>query len=246
MEQLKTLEGAKVFLNNIPEECKKNLIAAIESNANEERKSSCINFRQQILSKPYMQDNHKYVLNEITNNLVENNNQKELEQLNNWIDFTEKWWLIVHTSLWDIKFSPKQATFEDIKNIDGIEEGVNVLRENTTTGFKWLRGSPNAIKTIKNTGKRIFKTEEYLAIIEDVFSWLNNLYKCNKVFFDILWANQYGMLSLRDYKRRENITRCLSADDTDNWIVTVCDDTYDNWITKDAYGHYAGIRFIED
>jgi hypothetical protein len=81
MEELKTLEGAKTFLNNIPEECKKNLIAAIESNANEETESRCISLRQQILSKPHMQDNHKYVLDKITDNLVKNNNQEELEQL---------------------------------------------------------------------------------------------------------------------------------------------------------------------
>jgi len=68
------------------------------------QQNKILSIQQEILAKPYMQDHHRYVLTKITDSLVENKHQAGLEQLNKWIDFTEKWWLIVHTLLWDIRY----------------------------------------------------------------------------------------------------------------------------------------------
>lgn len=242
-ETLQTVEGANTFLKSLSADYRKNIIAAIESNAQEEKHAKVLSIQQEILSKHHMKDYHKYVLTKITDNLVENNHQTELEQLNTWIDFTERGWLIVHTSLWDIKFSPKHAIFDDINDIEWILEGKNILTENEVTGLKWLRANSDAVEIIKNTGKRIFSPEEYLAIIEEVFLWLNKLYKCNKVFFDVLWYDQYGKFSIRDNTRRDNIDRCLC---TDTWDEIVWDYTYNNWVIKDSYGVYAGMWLLED
>lgn len=241
INQLQTPQSAKTFLSELSEEYRKNLITAIESNAQEEKQNKLLSIQQEILSKPNMQDHHRYVLTKISNNLVENNHQAELEQLNKWIDFTEKWGLIVHTSSWDIKFSSKSVNLNDIKDIAWIEEGKNILTKNTTTWLEWFWVNSDAIKIIKDTGKRIFTDEQYLDI-QETFSLLNNLYKCNEVFFDVLWLDQYGIFSIQENARRGNMNRFLHT----NNLGTVYDASYNNWVMTGYDNCYSGIRFIED
>ena len=54
LEQLQTIEGAKTFFKNSPEECKQNLIAAIQQNNKEEEQTNLIRIKEEILNKPNM------------------------------------------------------------------------------------------------------------------------------------------------------------------------------------------------
>jgi hypothetical protein len=123
-----------------------------------------------------------------------------LEQLDENFYFSENGGLIIHTSKWLLKFSPKQASFDDVKNIDGIQEDKNVWTENKQTGKKGLWTSIEANEMMIKAGKKICSCEQYEAALNafpgrQFLNSSSNLYSDMSSFsvwdfFDLLWVNQ--------------------------------------------------------
>lgn len=160
------------------------------------------NTNQYFLQKEIMKkaekwtEHHRFWLKIKTYELVKNNDEKSLEQLNKVIDFTEKSGLIINTLDWQLKFAPKQASFDDVKDIPGLKNEENIWTENKVTRKKWLRVNFEAIQKIKEAEKKICNIKQYIDAV-NAFPWTNQLTKNNrsekvKDFFDLLWVNQFG------------------------------------------------------
>ncbi|MFA6256460.1 MAG: hypothetical protein WC606_04720 [Candidatus Absconditabacterales bacterium] len=140
-------------------------------------------------------DHHRTWLKNKTDELVNAGDKAGLEQLNKCIDF-DNGKLILNTKLGKLKFAPKQATFDDVKNINGIKEGKNVWAENKESKKKGLRANFDAIQKMRDAGKKICSDEQFLAAA-NIFPGGDELTKGTrstktKDFFDLLGVEQYG------------------------------------------------------
>lgn len=175
----------------LSDEKKEDLMQILKNDEIESQKKNLIPIQQEILTKPYMTPHHKNRLQKKTDELIKARDKVWLKKLKKGIDFTEKWGLIVHIAFqWDIKFAPKQATFEDIKGIDWLELDKNVRTKNDANGQIWLWIDFEAVEKIRNAGKKICTTEEY-ANVADAFPGINFSMKI-KNFVDLLWVEQIG------------------------------------------------------
>lgn len=256
-KQLETLDGTESFVKSLSETCRKNLIAVIESTVQQEKEKHLIFLQQEILAKPYMTQHHRTRLQKKTNQLINDQDAEWLEKMNKWIAFSERWWVIFNTSKGQLKFAPQQATYDDVKDIEGIKEYKNILIKNTSTGQEGLWGNFDAIKELDKAGKKICTPEQYLAAV-NVFSWWGDVfddYSSTRIkdFFWLLWVQQIGFYldEKKDWKdgfdgkylqSGDNVHKgirayqCTIKCHSDNWILTWWSSEYD----------FLGIWFLED
>jgi hypothetical protein len=149
--------------------------------------------------------------------------------------------LIVHTAKqWDIKFYPKQASWDDIKDIDWIETNKVTWRNNPVTWEPWLWVKLHAMELIEeHTDKKILSDKQFLAA-KKTLKW----YRKN-ILFDLLSSNQYGLRNW-DWKWHKNMNRVLHTVSVRRSLETVYDEDHNDWILEGFEHCAAGIRFIED
>lgn len=215
----------------------------------ESKETDLSDLQNKILSKPNMTAHHKQWFQKKTDELIKNKDKDGLEQLDKNIDFTEKGWLIVNTPNWPLKFAPRQAKLEDIKNIDWLKEGENFWTENKETKKKWLWANFEASKKMRKSGKKICSDEQYLAAA-NAFPWEYTLNKDNwstkvKNFFDLLWVDQYGLRDPDGYWYNNNRILWSSSIDGNKACSMGC--YADGGIlNRSNKGYGFGVWFLED
>lgn len=228
-KKLETLEGAKDFFSKLTEECRKNLIEAIACDAKLVEEKKILALQKEILQRVdrnwprYQWERFRT----ITDKLVAEKDEEMLRMLNEKVDFTKSGWLIFFTPEGPVKMAPRQATYEEIKDIPGIEIGKNVRTKNENSWQKWLRVNFEAVEKIEAMGKRICSEKEYMNMI-NIFPRGNEIWeniKSPKVkdFLELLWVDQVWCYT------KEN----------DRWV-----DSFDGmylWIGKKC-GKKCGIR----
>lgn len=251
-KQLKTLEGTESFLKNLSEECRKNLIAVIESTVQQEKEKHLIFLQQAILAKPYMTEHHRTRLQKKTNQLINNQDAEWLEKINKWIAFSERWWVIFNTPDGQLKFAPHQATYDDVKDIEGIKEYKNILIKNTSTGQEGLWANFDAIKELDKAGKKICTDEQYIAAVYELPWWPQSiesgLLTSVKDFFELLWGEQIGFYYNVDNTWRDGFDGqhlwSSSEDKINRWKMK-CNREYGRLGTSNE-NDFLGIWFLED
>jgi len=151
--------------------------------------------QNKILSKPYMQTHHKKRLQDKTSELIQQKNMVGLQQLYKNIDFTEKGWLIFNTPKWSIKFAPKQASFDEVKDIEGIDSTCLSLKH-PITKQEWLWLNWRAINKLIDANKRVctadlFNLAKSSLPLKKLWVW-DHITQHDEDFLDLLWATQYG------------------------------------------------------
>ncbi len=242
-EQKKLLEDKEAELATMSEEY---------GEKSEKKESDISTLQKQIMEKAKKwTEHHRNWLQKKTDALVNNKDEAGLQQLNTWIDFDDGK-LILNTKLGQLKFAPKQATYDDIKHISWIKKGKNVWTENETTKKKWLRLKHEAIRKIKEAkilNKNICKKEQYLAAA-NIFPWGDKLTESKwskkaKDFFDLLWVNQFGFRGpdgAWDGYGRRLWSASASRDDASK---VECNNTSGR-LDRSNQGYGLGVWFLED
>lgn len=126
-----------------------------------------------VLSKPNQPKRWKWNMETRLHYINYFNGIKELKNLDSKIEFSEKWWLKVHTETEGVlTFKPWLSNFDEIKDIPWIKLWKNVIITSTWRWKKTLRINKDAVKILKKHWKRIPTFEQLLACQKTVESCL--------------------------------------------------------------------------
>lgn len=164
----------------------------------ESKEKQFLALKEDIINKPNATTRHKEWLKDKVDKLMKLEDLEWLQQLNTNINFTDNHWLAITTPQGVLKFKPNQATYDDVKDIDGIKNNKNIWTENTASKKKWLRANFDAVQKMRTNGKKKICDKDQFLAAANAFPWGDILGESNrstktKDFFDLLWVDQYGL-----------------------------------------------------